>query len=149
MADTELITPVAGEPGDYNIPVIQEFRSNAGKVGGMFEGAPLLLLTHTGARSGRRRVCPVMFVEDGDRTLIFGTNGGGAQHPAWYHNVLVNPEVTIETGVETYRAHAEPLGTEERDRLYAEAAAAIPALADYQSKTERRIPVVAVRRLAD
>lgn len=149
MADAELITPVAGEPGDYNIPVIQEFRTNAGKVGGMFEGAPLLLLTHTGAKSGRKRVCPVMFVDDGDRTLIFATNAGGPNNPAWYHNVLVNDEVTIETGAETYRATALPVTGEERDRLYTESAAKVSALADYQSKTERRIPVVVVRRLAD
>ncbi|MFD9247127.1 nitroreductase family deazaflavin-dependent oxidoreductase [Streptomyces sp. NPDC059556] len=149
MSNPELITPVAGEPGDYNIPVVQEFRTNGGKVGGMFEGAPLVLLTHTGAKSGRRRVCPVMYVEEDGRTLVFATNAGGPQNPSWYHNVLVNSEVTVETGTEVYRATAVVVEGAERDRLYAESAEKVPALADYQSKTERRIPVVAVRRLAD
>ncbi|CAL9410705.1 hypothetical protein SUDANB171_01645 [Streptomyces sp. enrichment culture] len=141
--------PAPDEPGGYNAPVIAEFRSNEGRVGGPFEGAPLILLTTSGARSGAVRTVPTMYVpHENDAILVFGTNGGAPTHPAWYHNVQVHPHVTVERGTETYEAVATPLpqDSEERDRIFAQVAAALPPIADYQSKTERKIPVVVIER---
>jgi deazaflavin-dependent oxidoreductase (nitroreductase family) len=129
---------------DHNTQIVAEFRANHGKVGGHFEGAPLLLLHTLGARSGRRIVKPMMYLRDGDRYLVFASKGGAPENPAWYHNVVANPEVEIEVGDETVQVRAEVLTGEERDRKYAEQAALYPGFADYQKKTERVIPVVAL-----
>ncbi|SPL97609.1 AclJ [[Actinomadura] parvosata subsp. kistnae] len=129
---------------DFNQQVIEEFRANGGKVGGMFEGAPLVLLTTVGARTGRRRTNPAVYLRDGERILVFASNAGAATHPAWYHNVLAEPRVTVELGTATFAARAVPLDGEERDRLYARQAALDPAFAAYQEQTERVIPVVAL-----
>ncbi|MET7332880.1 nitroreductase/quinone reductase family protein [Nonomuraea sp. NPDC005650] len=129
---------------DFNQQVIEEFRANGGKVGGMFEGAPLVLLTTTGAKTGRRRTNPAVYLRDGERVLVFASNAGGAANPAWYHNVLANPRVIVELGAERFAARAVPLEGEERDRLYARQAAIDPAFAAYQANTERVIPVVAL-----
>ncbi|MEV0296793.1 nitroreductase/quinone reductase family protein [Nocardia sp. NPDC050710] len=138
---------------EFNAAIIEEFRAHAGKVGGMFEGAPLVLLTTVGAKSGRTHTTPVVYREDGDRLLIFGSNGGADRHPAWFHNVRENPEVTVEIaasdGIETYRATAVALEGAERDERYAEQAAHDPAFAAYQAGTSRVIPVVALRRSAN
>ncbi|MEO3871946.1 nitroreductase/quinone reductase family protein [Nonomuraea sp. B12E4] len=128
----------------FNQQVIDEFRANGGKVGGMFEGAPLLLLTTTGARSGRRHTNPAVYLRDGERVLVFASNAGGEHHPAWYHNVLANPRVVVELGEERFAARAVPLEGEERDRLYARQAAIDPAFAAYQERTDRVIPVIAL-----
>ncbi|MER6002470.1 nitroreductase/quinone reductase family protein [Nonomuraea angiospora] len=129
---------------DFNQQVIEEFRANGGKVGGMFEGAPLVLLTTTGAKTGRRRTNPAVYLRDGERVLVFASNAGGAAHPAWYHNVLANPRVVVELGEDRFAARAVPLEGEERDRLYARQAAINPAFATYQQNTERVIPVIAL-----
>ncbi|GAA2884561.1 nitroreductase/quinone reductase family protein [Nonomuraea rubra] len=129
---------------DFNQQVIEEFRANGGKVGGMFEGAPLVLLTTMGARSGHRRTNPAVYLRDGERILVFASNAGADAHPAWYHNVLAQPRVTVELGKETFTARAVPLEGEERDRMYARQAAIDPAFAAYQSRTSRVIPVVAL-----
>ncbi|GAA3686397.1 nitroreductase/quinone reductase family protein [Nonomuraea antimicrobica] len=129
---------------DFNQRVIEEFRANGGKVGGMFEGAPLVLLTTVGAKTGRRRTNPAVYLRDGERVLVFASNAGGDAHPAWYHNVVANPRVTVELGEETFTARAVPLEGAERDRLYARQAAIDPAFAAYQEKTDRVIPVVAL-----
>ncbi|MBF8192467.1 nitroreductase family deazaflavin-dependent oxidoreductase [Nonomuraea sp. K274] len=129
---------------DLNHQVIEEFRANGGKVGGMFEGAPLLLLTTTGARTGRRHTNPVVYLRDGERLLVFASNAGGDAHPAWYHNVVAGPKVTVELGEDRFEARAVPLEGEERDRVYARQAAIDPAFAAYQEKTDRVIPVVAL-----
>ncbi|MEV0378955.1 nitroreductase/quinone reductase family protein [Nonomuraea sp. NPDC050643] len=129
---------------DFNQQVIAEFRANAGKVGGMFEGAPLVLLTTVGAKTGRRRTNPAVYLRDGERILVFASNAGGAAHPAWYHNVLAGPRVTVELGAETFTAQAVPLEGQERDRLYARQAAIDPAFAAYQEATDRVIPVIAL-----
>jgi deazaflavin-dependent oxidoreductase (nitroreductase family) len=104
---------------DWNRQTIEAFRANGGKVGGVWEGRPLLLLTTTGAKSGQRRTTPVMYLPDGDRLLVFATKAGAPTNPAWYHNLLAHSEVTVEVGTETYEATATPLTGEERDRLYA------------------------------
>lgn len=129
---------------DYNQSIIAEFRANHGKVGGQFEGVPLLLLTTKGAKTGVPRVSPTTYLRDGDRLLIFASNAGAPKHPAWYHNLRANPRVTIEMGDDTFEAEAVVLTGEERDRWYARQAELVPAFAAYQARTERTIPVVAL-----
>ena len=131
---------------DWNRQIIEEFRANGGKVGGMWEGRRLLLLTTTGAKSGQRRTNPLAYLPDGDRLLIFASKAGAPTNPDWYHNLVAHPDVTVEVGAETYEATAAVLAGEERDRLYAKQAQVSPAFADYQAKTTRAIPVVALSR---
>lgn len=145
--------PERTRPADFNRAIITEFRANAGKVGGMLEGATLLLLTTVGARTGRRHTVPVVYRRDGARVLVFGSNAGAGTHPAWFHNVRANPEVTVEIGmgdrIETYPAHARILEGAERDRHYAAQASDDPAFAAYRAATERVIPVVALQRVSE
>lgn len=133
---------------DWNQAIIDEFRANGGKVGGMFEGAPLVLLTTTGRKSGRKHTNPATYLRDGRRILIFGSNNGGPRHPDWYFNLLANPYVSVEIGagtdIETYRALAQPIKGDERDELYARQVDASPGFADYEKKTTRVIPVIAL-----
>jgi deazaflavin-dependent oxidoreductase (nitroreductase family) len=131
---------------DWNRQTIEAFRANGGKVGGMWEGRPLLLLTTTGAKSGQRRTNPVMYLRDGDRLLVFASKGGAPSSPDWYHNLVVHPEVTVEVGNETYEATATVIRGQERDRLYAKQAQLYPQFAEYQAKTTRQIPVIALER---
>ncbi|MGI5273556.1 nitroreductase family deazaflavin-dependent oxidoreductase [Nonomuraea sp. CA-218870] len=132
---------------DFNQQTIEEFRANGGKVGGYFEGSDLLLLTTTGARSGRRVTTPVMYLEDGGRLVVIASKGGADDNPAWYHNLRANPEVTVEVGTETYEAKATVVDRGERDRLYARMVEKAPGFADYETKTTRVIPVIALERL--
>ncbi|MGH2409704.1 MAG: nitroreductase family deazaflavin-dependent oxidoreductase [Chloroflexota bacterium] len=134
------------EPNAFNAGIIAEFRAHGGKVGGPFAGAPLLLLTTTGAKSGRRTTTPLMYAEDGGRLIVFASKAGAPENPARYHNLLAHPEVTLEVGTETFTAKATPITGEERDRLYDEQAARNPGFAEYQAKTSRKIPVVALKR---
>ncbi|HLQ30293.1 MAG TPA: nitroreductase family deazaflavin-dependent oxidoreductase [Ktedonobacteraceae bacterium] len=131
---------------DWNRQTIEAFRANKGKVGGMWEGRPLLLLTTTGAKSGQRRTTPTMYLPDGDRLLVFASKGGAPTNPDWYHNLLAHPQVTVEVGSETYEANATVLTGEERDRLFAKQAGLYPQFAEYQAKTTRKIPVIALER---
>ncbi|NNH72266.1 nitroreductase family deazaflavin-dependent oxidoreductase [Nocardia uniformis] len=131
----------------FNDSVIEEFRANGGRVGGPFEGRTnMVLITTTGAKSGRKITNPLVFVPDGDRIGIIASNGGDDKHPAWYHNLRANPELTVEVGTETYTAKAEFLTAPESDELYARMVEILPHFADYQAKTTRRIPVIAVYR---
>lgn len=132
---------------EHNNAVIAEFRANAGKVGGRFEGAPVLLLTTTGTKSGLPRTNPLMYLDDGDRLLVFASKGGAPEDPDWYRNLLANPEATVEVGTETFAAKAVAITGAERDRLYARQAERYPQFAEYQAKVERSIPVVALERL--
>ncbi|WP_274912228.1 nitroreductase/quinone reductase family protein [Streptomyces sp. WZ-12] len=131
-------------PHDFNQQVIDEFRTNAGRVGGPFEGGRLILLTTTGARSGARHTTPVGYLPDGERILVIASAGGAPRHPAWYHNLVAHPQVTVETGVFDYEARAEVLTGAARDRLFARAVEADPGWAAYQDKTRRILPVVAL-----
>jgi deazaflavin-dependent oxidoreductase (nitroreductase family) len=133
---------------EFNDQIIAEFRANEGKVGGMFEGANLVLLTTTGAKSGNRTTSPVMYFEDGDRYIVIASYAGADRNPAWYHNLRANPEVTAEIGTETFEVEAEVVEGEERDKLYARMVEIAPGFGEYQAKTTRRIPVVALRRRA-
>jgi deazaflavin-dependent oxidoreductase (nitroreductase family) len=131
---------------DFNAQVIDEFRANHGKVGGNFEGAPLLLLHTTGAKSGETRVSPIMYLPDGDRFLVFASKAGAPTSPDWYHNLKANPDASIEVGDDTLDVRAEELPRAERDAKYAEQAALFPGFADYEKKTDRVIPVLALTR---
>lgn len=136
-------------PHDFNQQIMEEFRANGGRVGGPFEGARLILLTTIGARSGARHTTPVAYLPDGgDRILVIASAGGSPRHPDWYHNLVANPEVTVETGVFTYQAKATVLTGEERDRAFARAVEQDPGWAEYQAKAgERVIPVVALTEI--
>ncbi len=132
---------------DWNDQVIKEFHENEGKVGGPFKGAPMLLLTTTGAKSGKQRISPLMYLPDGNRMLIFASKGGAPTNPDWYHNLLAHPQTTVEVGTESFNVKATVLTGEERDRFYAEQAKRYPQFGSYQEKTTRKIPVVALERV--
>lgn len=129
---------------DFNAAIVAEFRANHGKVGGNFEGAPLLLLHSRGARTGAERVSPMMYLKDGDRYLVFASKGGAPVNPAWYHNLVANPDAEIEVGDDTIPVRAEELKGAERDEKYAKQAQLYPGFAEYEAKTTRVIPVVAL-----
>ena len=131
---------------EFNRAVIEEFRAHGGKVGGPFEGAPILLLTSTGAKSGERRTTPVAYLPDGERMVIFASKAGAPTHPAWYHNLLADPSATVEVGTETFEVDARVSTGEERDRLFNRQAGIYPQFAEYEQKTTRQIPVVALTR---
>jgi deazaflavin-dependent oxidoreductase (nitroreductase family) len=132
---------------DINTNVVEQFRNNNGAIqSGMFKGARLLLLTTTGAKSGKTRVNPLAFTRDGADYVIIASKGGSPTHPDWYHNVVAHPDVTIEVGSERFQAHARVAQGEERDRLFAAQAALMPGFAEYQRKTTRQIPVVVLER---
>jgi deazaflavin-dependent oxidoreductase (nitroreductase family) len=130
----------------FNASLIEEFRANEGKVGGSFEGRPVMLLTTTGAKSGRPFTLPLVYLPDGERMLIFASKGGFPTNPDWYHNLVANPTVTVEVGAEKYEATAVVLTGEERDRQYARQVEAMPMFGEYQQKTTRVIPVIALER---
>lgn len=133
-------------PGNWNDKIIAEFRANDGTVGGPFEGANLLLLTTTGAKTGRKHTTPVMYFPDGDRLLVIASFAGQPRNPAWYHNLVANPEITVEIGTESYAATAAVLEKAERDRLWERVVSAVPGFGEYQAKTDRTIPIVAIQR---
>ncbi len=130
------------DPNDFNAGIIREFRENAGKVGGPFEGMSMLLLHSTGAKSGEERVNPVVCRDLGGRYAIFASYAGGPKNPAWYHNLVANPEVSIEVGTETVDVVARVTDGEERAGIWEPWKAAIPTFAEYEQKAEREIPVI-------
>jgi deazaflavin-dependent oxidoreductase (nitroreductase family) len=131
---------------DFNSKVIAEFRANEGKVGGPFEGAPVLLLTATGAKSGQQRTTPVMYLPDGERMVIFASKAGADTNPGWYHNLVAHPTATVEVGAEKLEVDASVASGEERAQLYERQAKLYPQFADYAQKTTREIPVVVLQR---
>ena len=131
---------------EFNLGIIKEFRENGGETSGPFKGRPLLLLTTRGAKSGETHTTPLVYSRDGDRYVIIASMGGAPKSPAWYFNVTANPEVTLEVGKEKFPARASVAEGAERDRLYAQQAAMMPAFNEYQQKTTRRIPVVVLQR---
>jgi deazaflavin-dependent oxidoreductase (nitroreductase family) len=129
-----------------NKPVITEFRANIGKLSR--RKYPVILLTTTGARSGRPHVTPLNFSTDGDRLVVIASKGGSSSHPDWYHNLLANQEVTIEHGAETFRARASTIEEPERTRLYDQHVAAMPFFDGYRKRVKaRQIPVVVFERI--
>lgn len=132
---------------DINTDVVEQFRTNHGQIqSGMFKGARLLLLTTTGAKSGKTRINPLAFTRDGENYVIIASKGGSPTHPDWYHNLVANPDVTVEVGTERIDVRARVAQGEERDRLYAAQAALMPGFAEYQRNTTRQIPVVVLER---
>jgi deazaflavin-dependent oxidoreductase (nitroreductase family) len=133
---------------DRNAPIIAEFRANGGRVGGYFADVNLLLLTSTGARSGQSYTHPLSYSRDGDRYIVIAANGGAPAHPGWYYNLIAHPDATVEVGTEKFPAWADLVIGAERERLFRERAEAMPALTEYQAKTSREIPVLALERSA-
>ena len=135
------------DTNDWNAKIIEEFRANDGKVGGNFDGAPLLLLHTKGAKTGEERVHPMMYLPTGDRYAVFASKAGAPDNPAWFHNLVANPDVTVEMGSETFEARATVAERAERDRLYRQQAELYPGFAEYEAKTDRVIPVVVLERV--
>ena len=131
---------------DFNAKIIDEFRANEGNVGGYFEGAPMVLLTTTGAKSGQVRTNPLVYQADGDRFVVIASKGGAPTDPDWYYNLLANPDVSVEIGSARFDVTATVLTGDERDRAWDAMVAERPGFAEYQAKTDRKIPVVALRR---
>lgn len=131
---------------DWNEKIIAEFRANHGRVGGPFEGAPLLLLHSTGARTGREHVAPVMYQAVGEAFAVFASKAGADTNPAWYHNLRAHPETRIEVGDDTIDVSARVLDPDEREPIWEQQKARYPGFADYERKTDRVIPVVLLER---
>jgi deazaflavin-dependent oxidoreductase (nitroreductase family) len=129
-------------PADFNAQIIEEFRANEGRVGGMFEGTPVLLLHHTGARSGKSRVNPLVYQSDSGRYVVFASKAGAPTNPDWFHNLKAHPDVKIEAGSETIDVVASEATGEERDRLFRTMVERSPQFGEYEKLTERVIPVI-------
>ncbi|HET9516881.1 MAG TPA: nitroreductase family deazaflavin-dependent oxidoreductase [Actinoplanes sp.] len=130
---------------DWNTAIIEEFRAKGGKGVAQF-GDALLLLHHIGARTGTARVNPLVYFDDGDRLVIMASKAGAPQNPDWFHNLMANPDTTIEIGAQTFEVHAAEITGDDYERTWARVTTAMPGFADYQSKTTRRIPLVALHR---
>jgi len=131
---------------NFNQQLIDEFRATGGKVSGQFAGAPLLLLTTTGAKSGQERTTPLAYTRDGERFVVIASKGGAPTNPDWYHNLRAHPAATIEVGSERYAVRATVLEGEQRQRLYDQMVTRMPNFAEYQRNTSRLIPVVLLER---
>ena len=129
-------------PADFNASIIEEFRANQGRVGGHFEGTPVLLLHHTGAKTGTSYVNPLVYLPDGERYVIFASKAGAPTNPDWYHNLKAHPDVQIEVGSDTVDVRAGEAAGEERERLFRTQVERQPQFGEYESKTDRVIPVV-------
>ncbi|MER5672478.1 nitroreductase family deazaflavin-dependent oxidoreductase [Pseudonocardia alni] len=139
----------APAPMDFaamNRAVIEEFRANGGRAGGMFEGKPLVLVHHVGARSGTERIAPLVPLVEGERIFIFASKGGADSNPDWYHNLVANPDTRIELGTDTLSVRVREVTGPERDEVYARQVALEPQFGDYQRKTDRTIPVLELQR---
>ena len=131
---------------EFNRQLIEEFRTNGGKVTGQFAGRPLLLLTSTGAKSGRVYTTPLVYTKDGDRLVIIASKGGAPTNPDWYHNLVAHPTATVELPDERFQAKVVVTAGAERDRLFNEQAKQMPNFAEYQRNTTRKIPVIVLER---
>jgi deazaflavin-dependent oxidoreductase (nitroreductase family) len=136
-------------PADFNAKIIEEFHANEGRVGGVFEGMSILLLHHTGAKSGKNRINPLAYQSDGDRYVIFASKAGAPTNPDWYHNLKANPNVKIEVGTDTIDAVADEATGAERERLFDTQKARVPQFAEYEQKAGGRvIPVIVLTPVA-
>ena len=138
---------MADQMAEFNKKVIEEFRANRGKVGGAFAGAPMVLLTHKGAKSGKSYTTPLVYSKDGSRIVIVASKAGAPNNPAWYHNLIAHPDVTVEIGTEQFKAKAVVTKGEERERLFNAQAGQMPMFNEYRDKTTRQIPVIALERV--
>ncbi len=135
------------EVNERNRKIIDEFRTNGGKVGGSFEGKTLLLLHTTGAKSKQERINPVAYVRDGERFVVIASKGGAPVHPDWYFNIVANPELTVEVGTEKFKVHATIAKEPERTRLYSKMVEMMPGFDDYRRKTTRVIPAIVLTKV--
>lgn len=131
---------------DWNSKIIEEFRSNEGKVGGGFEGVPMLILHTKGRKSGDSRQNPLVYQQVGDDIAIFGSKGGAPTHPDWYLNVVANPDVAVEVGTERFDGRARVLTGDEREKVWTKQKKLMSGFADYESRTTREIPVILIER---
>lgn len=131
---------------DWNQKIIDEFRANQGRVGGPFEGAPLLLLHHVGAKTGTERVNPMMYQAIGDDFAVFASKSGAPTNPGWYYNLVAHPDASVEVGAETHHVVARVAAPRERAEIWSRQKEAYPQFAEYESKTAREIPVVILER---
>jgi deazaflavin-dependent oxidoreductase (nitroreductase family) len=131
---------------EFNRGIIEQFRANGGKVGPPFEGAPLLILHSTGAKSGKVRLAPIVYQEVGDAWAVFASKAGAADNPDWYHNLLANPGAKIELGTEDVAVTARVLEGDERAAIWEKQKELMPGFAEYEAKTDRIIPVVLLER---
>jgi deazaflavin-dependent oxidoreductase (nitroreductase family) len=136
------------ERHEFNKKIVEEFRANGGKVGGMFANAPMILITMKGAKSGQERITPLVYSKDGNRYVIIASMAGAPNNPDWYHNLKANPMVTVEIGAEKFKAKASLTSGDERERLFNQQAALLPVFNDYRKKTTRQIPVFVLERVA-
>ena len=134
--------------GDWNKKIIDEFRANEGRVGGRFEGRPILLLHHTGAKSGTERVNPLAYQQlDGEDVAVFASKGGAPTNPDWYYNLIANPKAKVEIGTDTFDVVARVAEGEEHERIWERQKELMPGFADYEQKTTRKIPVIVLERV--
>jgi deazaflavin-dependent oxidoreductase (nitroreductase family) len=145
--DTDRLVADPRAIDELNRSVIKEFRANQGKVGGPMAAMPIVLLTMTGAKTGRTLVRPLCYSRDGDRIVIIASYGGAPRNPPWYHNLIANPVVTVEVGTEKFKARATQVYSAERDRLFDAQSKLMPFFRDYQNKTKRQIPVLTLTRI--
>jgi len=145
--DADRLVADPGAMDQLNQAVISEFRTNQGKVGGAMDGMPILLLTMTGAKTGRTLVRPLCHSRDGDRLVVIASYGGAPRNPPWYHNLIANPVVTVEVGSDKFKARANQTSGAERQRLFDAQARLMPFFNDYQNKTKRQIPVLTLTRI--
>ena len=134
-------------PNDWNQKIIDEFRTNEGRVGGQFEGAPMILVHHVGAKSGTERVNPLVYFPYGDRMVIIASKGGAPTNPDWYHNLKAHPDVDVEVGTERFPVTVEEATGAERDALWARVVEQMPGFGEYQEKVDRLIPVLVLQRV--
>ncbi|HUY38940.1 MAG TPA: nitroreductase family deazaflavin-dependent oxidoreductase [Candidatus Binataceae bacterium] len=132
---------------EFNQRVIEEFRTNGGKVGGPFAGASMILLTTKGAKSGKTYTTPLVYTRDGDRLVIIASKAGAPKNPDWYHNLVANSVITVEVGTEKFQARARVTSGAERERLYNAQAAQMPVFNEYRQKAKREIPVFTLERI--
>jgi deazaflavin-dependent oxidoreductase (nitroreductase family) len=131
---------------DWNRPIIDEFRSNEGRVGGRFQGAPMLLLHSFGRKTGKERVNPVVYQPIGVNFAVFASKGGAPTNPDWYRNLVANPEVKIEVGTDVVSVKARVAQGEERDEIWERQKKVMPGFAEYEKRTPRQIPVIILER---
>ncbi len=136
------------DANDFNAPIIEEFRANGGKLGGNFEDAPMLLLHHRGAKTGKERVNPVMYRPVGDSMAVFGTKAGAPTNPDWYHNLVAHPSTVVEVGTDTVPVVARVADDAERATIWEAQKREYPGFAEYEKMTSRQIPVVILERAA-
>jgi len=133
-------------PTDFNTSIIEEFRANAGRVGGPFDGAPMLILHTRGAKSGQPRANPLVYQPAGDAWVVFASKAGSPTNPAWFHNLVANPDIEIEVGADTIPVRARVAEGDEREKIWTKQKQLMPGFADYEAKANRQIPVIVLER---